>query len=252
MSKETEFNHIYQQGYRVRSGIVRHGRIGPASRRSATPKLVKKEDPKAAAGRKPKKRDKPEGRYRCGDSIRRGIEDAVYAHARVQPIVEASSAEDIGQTAGQLHCRIDRAACPAWPQRVPAAHDHHSIRGLSGDFAGTILNGRERSTVATTAPESRSIPSELLSAVVILRRRRTPRWTKALLVPLICKPCPLSFGQRRCRRPTCGEKNLWVGQCRHRAIVAARFSLSRIDQSPDKKFRLGTRLCALESLPWQR
>ena len=75
--------------------------------------------------------------------IRRGIESAINVKKNSGNIVEAISAEDIGKlpdnSIAESIARLPGLAA----QRVAGRAQVISVRGLSPDFATTLLNGRE-------------------------------------------------------------------------------------------------------------
>jgi iron complex outermembrane recepter protein len=102
--------------------------------------------------------------------IRKGIEDAISVKKNADGIVESISAEDIGKlpdsSIAESIARLPGLAA----QRVAGRAQTVSIRGLSGDFAGTLLNGREQvSTGDNRAVEFDQFPSELLAGVKVYK-----------------------------------------------------------------------------------
>jgi iron complex outermembrane receptor protein len=102
--------------------------------------------------------------------IRKGIEDAISVKKNADSIVESISAEDIGKlpdnSIAESIARLPGLAA----QRVGGKSQTISIRGMSGDFSGTLLNGREQvSTGDNRAVEFDQYPSELLSGVTIYK-----------------------------------------------------------------------------------
>ena len=102
--------------------------------------------------------------------IRRGIESAINVKKNSGNIVEAISAEDIGKlpdnSIAESIARLPGLAA----QRVAGRAQVISVRGLSPDFATTLLNGRELvSTGDNRSVEFDQYPSELLSGVVIFK-----------------------------------------------------------------------------------
>lgn len=75
--------------------------------------------------------------------IRRGIENAIAAKQDATSVVEVISAEDIGKlpdvSIAESLARLPGLAA----QRVAGRAQVISVRGLSPDFATTLLNGRE-------------------------------------------------------------------------------------------------------------
>jgi outer membrane receptor for ferrienterochelin and colicin len=93
--------------------------------------------------------------------IRRGIEGAISVKKDSSSIVEAISAEDIGKlpdvSIAEAIARLPGLAA----QRVAGRAQVISVRGLSPDFATTLLNGREQvSTGDNRSVEFDQYPSE--------------------------------------------------------------------------------------------
>jgi iron complex outermembrane receptor protein len=102
--------------------------------------------------------------------IRRGIEAAISVKKNSTSIVEAISAEDIGKlpdnSIAESIARLPGLAA----QRVAGRAQVISVRGLSPDFATSLLNGRELvSTGDNRSVEFDQYPSELLSGVTIYK-----------------------------------------------------------------------------------
>ncbi|KGQ20536.1 TonB-dependent receptor [Lysobacter dokdonensis DS-58] len=102
--------------------------------------------------------------------IRVGIEQANTIKKESTSIVEAISAEDIGKlpdiSIAESISRLPGIAA----QRVGGRAQVISVRGLSPDFATTLLNGREMvSTGDNRSVEFDQYPSELMSGVVVYK-----------------------------------------------------------------------------------
>ncbi len=102
--------------------------------------------------------------------IRRGIESAISVKRDATSIVEAVSAEDIGKlpdvSIAESIARLPGLAA----QRVAGRAQVISVRGLSPDFATTLLNGREMvSTGDNRSVEFDQYPSELISGVTVYK-----------------------------------------------------------------------------------
>jgi len=102
--------------------------------------------------------------------IRRGIEEAISVKKDSTSIVEAISAEDIGKlpdvSIAESLARLPGLAA----QRVGGRAQVISVRGLSPDFATTLLNGREMvSTGDNRSVEFDQYPSELISGVTVYK-----------------------------------------------------------------------------------
>ena len=100
--------------------------------------------------------------------IRAGIESAIAVKQEASSIVEAISAEDIGKlpdaSIAESISRLPGLAA----QRVGGRAQVISVRGLSPDFATTLLNGREQvSTGDNRSVEFDQYPSELISSVLV-------------------------------------------------------------------------------------
>lgn len=95
--------------------------------------------------------------------IRRGIEDSVSVKRNAEGIMEVISAEDIGKLP-DVSIAESLARLPGLAgQRVAGRAQEIQIRGLSGDFAGTLLNGRQQvSTGDNRSVEFDQFPSELI------------------------------------------------------------------------------------------
>jgi iron complex outermembrane recepter protein len=102
--------------------------------------------------------------------IRRGIEDAIETKQSSTSIVEAISAEDIGKlpdvSIAESIARLPGLAA----QRVAGRAQVITVRGLSPDFATTLLNGREVvSTGDNRSVEFDQYPSELVNGVTVYK-----------------------------------------------------------------------------------
>jgi iron complex outermembrane receptor protein len=102
--------------------------------------------------------------------IRRGIEAAIDTKRNSTSIVEAVSAEDIGKlpdvSIAESIARLPGLAA----QRVAGRAQVISVRGLSPDFATTLLNGRELvSTGDNRSVEFDQYPSELIAGVTVYK-----------------------------------------------------------------------------------
>ncbi|HRG15161.1 MAG TPA: TonB-dependent receptor [Pseudomonadota bacterium] len=102
--------------------------------------------------------------------IRSGIERAIDIKLESTSIVEAVSAEDIGKLP-DVSIAESIARLPGLSaQRVAGRAQVISVRGLSPDFATTLLNGREMvSTGDNRSVEFDQYPSELMSGVTVYK-----------------------------------------------------------------------------------
>lgn len=102
--------------------------------------------------------------------IRGSIENSLKVKQNSDDIVEAISAEDIGKlpdaSIAESLARLPGLAT----QRTDGRANQISIRGLSPDFVGTTLNGREQATIGENrGVEYDQYPSELINGVVVYK-----------------------------------------------------------------------------------
>jgi len=104
--------------------------------------------------------------------IRKGIEDAISVKKQSDSIVEAISAEDIGKLPdASVAESISRLpGVTAQRSAVTGRASQVSVRGMSPDFNGGLLNGREQaSTGSSRGVEFDQYPAELLGSVVVYK-----------------------------------------------------------------------------------
>jgi iron complex outermembrane recepter protein len=102
--------------------------------------------------------------------IAASIENSLKAKQNSDDIIEAISAEDIGKlpdaSIAESLSRLPGLAT----QRLDGRANVISIRGLSPDFAGTTLNGREQATIGENrGVEYDQYPSELISGAAVYK-----------------------------------------------------------------------------------
>jgi iron complex outermembrane receptor protein len=165
--------------------------------------------------------------------IRRGIENAINVKKNNDSIVEAVSAEDIGKlpdsSIAESIARLPGLAA----QRVNGRAQEISIRGLSGQFANTLLNGREQtSTGNNRSVEFDQYPSELLNAVIVYKTPDAALVGQGIAGTIDLQTVrPLSFPQRTVSLNVRGEKN---GKGTPFEGTGSRFNLAYIDQFADR------------------
>jgi iron complex outermembrane receptor protein len=180
--------------------------------------------------------------------IRRGIEDAISVKKESSSIVEAISAEDIGKlpdvSIAESISRLPGLAA----QRVAGRAQVISVRGLSPDFATTLLNGREQvSTGDNRSVEFDQYPSELLSGVTIYKTPDAGIVGQGLSGTIDMQTVrPLSFGSRTVAMNLRGERNSLGGIANAKA-TGNRFSASYIDQFANRTIGLAIGYAHLES-----
>ncbi|WP_426192973.1 TonB-dependent receptor [Massilia sp. DWR3-1-1] len=180
--------------------------------------------------------------------IRRGIEDAISVKKDATSIVEAISAEDIGKlpdsSIAESIARLPGLAA----QRVAGRAQVISVRGLSPDFATTLLNGREQvSTGDNRSVEFDQYPSELLSGVTIYKTPDAGLVGQGLSGTIDMQTVrPLSFGSRTVALNARGERNS-LGKIANAKATGNRFSASYIDQFANRTIGLALGYAHLES-----
>ncbi len=169
--------------------------------------------------------------------IRRGIENAINVKKGSDSIVEAVSAEDIGKLPDSSIAESIARLPGLSAQRVNGRAKEISIRGLSGQFANTLLNGREQtSTNNNRSVEFDQYPSELLSAVVVYKTPDAGLMGQGIAGTVDLQTVrPLSFGQRTVSINVRGEKN---GEGTPFKGDGSRFNLAYIDQFADRTIGL--------------
>ena len=163
--------------------------------------------------------------------IRRGIEGAISVKKNSASIVEAVSAEDIGKLP-DISIAESIARLPGLSaQRVGGRAQVISVRGLSPDFATTLLNGRELvSTGDNRSVEFDQYPSELLSGVTVYKTPDAGLIGQGLSGTLDMQTVrPLNFGSRVISLNARGSRNS-LGKAANADANGNRFSVSYIDQ----------------------
>lgn len=180
--------------------------------------------------------------------IRRGIEDAISVKKDATSIVEAISAEDIGKlpdsSIAESIARLPGLAA----QRVAGRAQVISVRGLSPDFATTLLNGREQvSTGDNRSVEFDQYPSELLSGVLIYKTPDAALVGQGLSGTIDMQTVrPLSFGGRTVALNARGERNS-LGKIADAKATGNRFSASYIDQFANRTIGIALGFAHLSS-----
>lgn len=132
--------------------------------------------------------------------IRRGIEDAVSVKKQSNSIVEAISAEDIGKlpdlSVAESVSRLPGVTIQLSP--VTGRAQQVSVRGMSPDFNGGLLNGREQaSTGIGRGVEFDQYPAELLGGIVIYKTPDASLVGQGLSSTIDLQMVrPLNFGKR--------------------------------------------------------
>ncbi|GJI96561.1 TonB-dependent receptor [Duganella caerulea] len=180
--------------------------------------------------------------------IRRGIEDAISVKKDSTSIVESISAEDIGKlpdvSIAESIARLPGLAA----QRVAGRAQVISIRGLSPDFATTLLNGREQvSTGDNRSVEFDQYPSELLSGVTVYKTPDAGLVGQGLSGTIDMQTVrPLAFSGRTLSVNVRGEQNS-MGKIANTKDTGHRISASYIDQFANRTVGVALGIASLES-----
>ncbi|MBD8636377.1 TonB-dependent receptor [Stenotrophomonas sp. CFBP 13725] len=167
--------------------------------------------------------------------IRRGIENAIAAKQDATSVVEVISAEDIGKlpdvSIAESLARLPGLAA----QRVAGRAQVISVRGLSPDFATTLLNGREVvSTGDNRSVEFDQYPSELVNGVTVYKTPDAALVGQGLSGTIDMQTArPLSFPDRVIAVSGRYQKSS-LGDAAGVDEFGNRFSASYIDQFLDK------------------
>lgn len=167
--------------------------------------------------------------------IRRGIEAAISVKKNSDLIVEAVSAEDIGKLP-DVSIAESIARLPGLSaQRVAGRAQVISVRGLSPDFATSLLNGRELvSTGDNRSVEFDQYPSELLSSVVVYKTPDAGLVGQGLSGTIDMQTVrPLNFSNRVVTLNARGQRNS-LGSAANASANGNRLSASYIDQFADR------------------
>ena len=169
--------------------------------------------------------------------IRGGIERAIDIKKDATSIVEAISAEDIGKlpdvSIAESIARLPGVAA----QRVAGRAQVISVRGLSPDFATTLLNGRELvSTGDNRSVEFDQYPSELMAGVTLYKTPDAALVGQGLSGTMDMRTVrPLDYDHRVIALSGRWQRNS-LGSAANADADGNRFNISYIGQSADRKF----------------
>lgn len=171
--------------------------------------------------------------------IRKGIEAAISVKKNSDNIVEAVSAEDIGKLP-DISIAESIARLPGLSaQRVAGRAQVISVRGLSPDFATSLLNGRELvSTGDNRSVEFDQYPSELLAGVNVFKTPDAGLIGQGLSGTIDMNTVrPLNFSSRAVALNVRGQRNS-LGAAAGAKGTGNRVSASYIDQFANRTFGL--------------
>ncbi|MCZ8165681.1 TonB-dependent receptor [Silanimonas sp.] len=158
-----------------------------------------------------------------------GIENAIDTKRDSSSIVEAVSAEDIGKLP-DMSIADSLARLPGvTAQRVRGRATDINIRGLSGDFHTTTLNGREQVSMGVNrGVEFDQYPSELLKQVVVAKTPSASMVGQGLTGTIDLQTIrPLDFSERVIAFNVRADQN----RLEDSKITGERGSLSYVDQN---------------------
>lgn len=171
--------------------------------------------------------------------IRAAIESAISTKKNADGIVEAISAEDIGKlpdtTVAESISRLPGVT--AQRSAVTGRAQGVSVRGMSPDFNGGLLNGREQaSTASNRGVEFDQFPAELLSSVVVYKTADASLAGQGLSSTIDLQTVrPLNFAKRNVVVSARGES---MGKAESQPGFGTgngdRYSVSYIDQFADR------------------
>jgi iron complex outermembrane receptor protein len=181
--------------------------------------------------------------------IRRGIEDSVSVKRNAEGIMEVISAEDIGKLP-DVSIAESLARLPGLAgQRVAGRAQEIQIRGLSGDFAGTLLNGRQQVTTGDNrSVEFDQFPSELIGQVRVYKTPEAKLIGAGLSGTIDMRTVrPLDFPGRAVALNARLESNSNGGLNADTSGKGKRFSVSYIDQFADRTIGVALGFAHLDS-----
>jgi iron complex outermembrane receptor protein len=170
--------------------------------------------------------------------VRGAIEQAISVKKNSNEIVEAISAEDIGKLPDNSIADSLARLPGITAQRVQGVESLISIRGFSGDFSGTLLNGREQvSTGDNRAVDFDQYPSELMSGLVVYKTPEASLVGQGISGTIDLQTVrPLDFDHRVVQVGARGEHNTNGSVNKDTDQNGYRLNASYIDQFADHTF----------------
>ena len=168
--------------------------------------------------------------------IRGGIERAIDTKKNSTSIVEAVSAEDIGKLPDVSIAESISRLPGVTAQRVAGRAQVISVRGLSPDFATTLLNGRELvSTGDNRSVEFDQYPAELMAGVTVYKTPDAALIGQGLSGTLDMRTVrPLDYDKSVIAVSGRLQRNS-LGSAANADANGNRFNVSFIGQSDDRK-----------------
>jgi iron complex outermembrane receptor protein len=168
--------------------------------------------------------------------IRRSIEKSIDTKKEETSIVEAISAEDIGKLPDTSIADSISRLPGLTAQRFGGRPQEINIRGFSGDFSTTTLNGREQVSLGNNrGVEFDQYPSELMNQVVVYKTQDASIVGQGLSGTVDLRTVrPLSFQEQVIAVNVRGDMNERGDNTKY----GNRFSVSYIDQFADRTIGL--------------
>lgn len=184
--------------------------------------------------------------------IRQSIESSIAMKRNSDSVVEAITSEDIGKlpdiSIAESLSRLPGLAA----QRVDGRAQVIAIRGMSPDFAGTLLNGREQTSTGTNrGVEFDQYPAELLQTVLVYKTPDASLLGQGISGTVDLRTVrPLDISARTVALNVRGEHNS-LGDLNHgyggTGANGKRFSASYIDQFADRTVGVAVGYAHLET-----
>jgi iron complex outermembrane receptor protein len=181
--------------------------------------------------------------------IRGSIERSINLKVDSDSIVEAISAEDLGKlpdiSIADTITRLPGLAA----QRVAGRSSTISIRGLSGDYGTTLLNGREQVSVGDNRTvEFDQYPSELINQVVVYKTADASLVGQGLSGTIDLRTVrPLMYQERVASVNVRGEKNSLGEINEEGSDMGSRISGFYVDQFMDGDLGIALGYARLDS-----
>jgi iron complex outermembrane recepter protein len=177
--------------------------------------------------------------------IRSAIEKAIDTKRENTSIVESISAEDIGKLPDASIAESIARLPGLTAQRDRGRAQQINIRGLSGDFATTTLNGREQVSLnSNRGVEFDQFPSELISAVTVYKTPDASLVGQGLSGTIDMQTVsPLSYGEQVIALNYRADQNDIDGT----KAYGNRYSFSYIDQFLDNTVGIAIGYAHLDS-----
>jgi len=181
--------------------------------------------------------------------FRAAVEQSIGVKREAEQIVESVSAEDIGKLPDNSIAEAIARLPGLTAQRLDGRAQTVSIRGLSGDFSTTLLNGREQ----VTAGDNRGVefdqyPSEVVNSVVVYKTPEASVIGQGLSGTVDLRTVrPLDYGRRALAVGVRGE-TLSLGQLNAGSDdTGYRANFTYIDQFADDTIGVSLAVAQLQS-----